>query len=111
VTSSASSPSNDRKVSRSLGFVSAELTGLRFAALLAAVESTSLVETERMVYTFKLEDHRAELVQAQLTAARRSGTRGKEARDEELKAEARVKEAEARCVCNHFASSSLVVLI
>ncbi|ORY88253.1 P-loop containing nucleoside triphosphate hydrolase protein [Leucosporidium creatinivorum] len=68
----------------------------RQEALLAAVESTSLVKTEKIVYTLQLEDRRAELVRAQLTASRRSGTRGKEAREEELKAEARVKEAEER---------------
>lgn len=70
----------------------------RFEALTAAVEATSLVETTRIVRRIELEDRRSELTEAQLIAARRSGTRGKAARDEEIKAEERVKEAEERWV-------------
>lgn len=66
----------------------------RFDALTTAVESASLVETTRIVRRLQLGDRKKELVEAQLIAARRSGTRGKAARDEELKAEQRVKEAE-----------------
>lgn len=65
-------------------------------ALTNAVESTSLVETERIVRTLELEDRRNELVQAQLVASRRSGTRGKAAREAEIKAEENVKAAESR---------------
>ncbi|GAA6024343.1 hypothetical protein JCM8202_003687 [Rhodotorula sphaerocarpa] len=68
----------------------------RHRALTAAVESNSVAETARIVRTLELEDRRHDLVQAQLLALRRSGTRGKAARDEEIKAEAAVQEAEDR---------------
>ena len=68
----------------------------RFDALTIACETTSLLETTRIVRRIQLEDRRAELTEAQLIAARRSGTRGKAARDEEIQAEERVKEAEER---------------
>lgn len=55
-----------------------------------------MVETERIVRKLELEDRQNELVQAQLVASRRSGTRGKAARDAEIKAEENVEEAEAR---------------
>ncbi|GAA5910406.1 ABC-F family ATP-binding cassette domain-containing protein [Sporobolomyces salmoneus] len=68
----------------------------RNEALTKAVESTSMVETERIVCKLELEDRRNELNQAQIIAARRSGTRGKAAREAEIKAEENVKEAEFR---------------
>lgn len=74
------------------------LTLERGAALTAAVESNSVAETARIVRTLELEDRRHDVVQAKLLALRRSGTRGKAARDEEIKAEAAVQEAEDRRV-------------
>lgn len=55
----------------------------------------SIVETERTVRNLELEDRQNELTQAQLIASRRSGTRGKAAREAEIKAEEKVKEAES----------------
>ncbi|GAA5970859.1 hypothetical protein JCM3765_006106 [Sporobolomyces pararoseus] len=68
----------------------------RQQALTQAVESNSIVESERIVRSLELEDRRNELVQAQLVASRRSGTRGKAAREAEIKAEENVKAAESR---------------
>ncbi|KAJ7223921.1 P-loop containing nucleoside triphosphate hydrolase protein [Mycena rebaudengoi] len=65
-----------------------------FEALTAAVETTSLRETQRIVYRMRLDKRRWELQEARKIASRRSGARGKEARLEEIKAEERVKEAE-----------------
>jgi hypothetical protein len=67
-------------------------------ALTKAVDSTQPIETERIVRTLELEDRQDELVQAQLVAKRRSGTRGKAAREAEIQATKRVEEAELRCV-------------
>lgn len=63
-------------------------------ALNEAVESTSSLETQRTLYALRLKRRQDELVEARKVAERRSGTRGKEAREDEIKAEARVKEAE-----------------
>ncbi|GAA6058948.1 hypothetical protein JCM10212_002900 [Sporobolomyces blumeae] len=68
----------------------------RHQALTAAIETTNVVETERIVRRLELEDRQQELVQAQLIASRRSGTRGKAAREAEIKAEEYVREAEDR---------------
>ncbi|KAJ7498543.1 P-loop containing nucleoside triphosphate hydrolase protein [Mycena latifolia] len=63
-------------------------------ALTKAVESTSLRETQRIVYGLRLEKRRYELQEAKKVASRRSGARGKDARLEEIKAEENVKKAE-----------------
>lgn len=63
-------------------------------ALNEAVESSSPLETQRTVYKLRLSNYQNQLVEARRVAERLSGTRGKEARDEEIKAEARVNEAE-----------------
>lgn len=68
------------------------------AALTKAMESTSLVETERLVLGLRLDKRAQELQEARKIASRRSGTRGKEARLDEIKAEERVAEAEQACV-------------
>ncbi|GAA6005938.1 hypothetical protein JCM11491_004066 [Sporobolomyces phaffii] len=68
----------------------------RQQALTKAVDSTSMVDTERIVRQLELDDRQHELVQAQLVAARRSGTRGKAAREAEIKAEEAVKAAQLR---------------
>ncbi|KAJ7098765.1 P-loop containing nucleoside triphosphate hydrolase protein [Mycena belliarum] len=66
-----------------------------FQVLTKAVESTSLRETQRIVYGLRLEKRRHELREAKKVASRRSGARGKEARLEEIKAEENLKKAEA----------------
>ncbi|KAJ7724833.1 P-loop containing nucleoside triphosphate hydrolase protein [Mycena metata] len=63
-------------------------------ALTRATESTSLRETQRIVYGLRLDVRRRELVEAKKVASRRSGARGKEARLEEIKAEENVRQAE-----------------
>ncbi|BGO96387.1 iron complex transport system ATP-binding protein [Rhodosporidium toruloides NP11] [Rhodotorula toruloides] len=68
----------------------------RLEALTKAVDSTQPIETERIVRSLELEDRQEELVQAQLIAKRRSGTRGKAAREAEIQATKRVEEAELR---------------
>lgn len=65
----------------------------RHQALTVAVESTSPLETARIVRRLELEDREHDLVQARLIALRRSGTRGKAARDEEIEAERAVEQA------------------
>ncbi|KAJ7693913.1 P-loop containing nucleoside triphosphate hydrolase protein [Mycena rosella] len=65
-----------------------------FEVLTKAVESTSLRETQRIVYGLRLEKRRSELQEARKVASRRSGARGKEARLEEIKAEENLKKAE-----------------
>ena len=62
--------------------------------LTQAVEAHSLSETQRIVSQLRLERLQKELEDAQKVASRTSGQRGKRARDEEIKAEARVKEAQ-----------------
>lgn len=62
------------------------------------MESTSFVETQRIVLGLRLKRTAQELQEARKIASRRSGTRGKEARLEELKAEERVAKAEEACV-------------
>jgi ATP-binding cassette subfamily F protein 3 len=64
------------------------------AALVKAVESPSLLETQRVVLDLRLRRRQEELLEAQKIAQRRSGTRGKEARTVELQAEANVAEVE-----------------
>jgi ATP-binding cassette, subfamily F, member 3 len=59
-----------------------------------AVESSSLVDAQRIVLDIRLERRRTELVEARKIAARRSGARGKEARLAEIQAEQNVKEIE-----------------
>ncbi|KAI0091739.1 P-loop containing nucleoside triphosphate hydrolase protein [Irpex rosettiformis] len=65
-----------------------------FDALTRAVEALSVNETQRIVSELRLERLRKELSEARKTASRTSGARGKKAREEEIKAESRVKEAE-----------------
>ncbi|GAA5882378.1 hypothetical protein JCM3774_004325 [Rhodotorula dairenensis] len=65
----------------------------RHHALTRAVESTSPLETARIVNRLRLEDRERDLVSAQLVALRRSGARGKAAREEELEAERQVERA------------------
>ncbi|SCZ97244.1 BZ3500_MvSof-1268-A1-R1_Chr4-2g07084 [Microbotryum saponariae] len=65
-------------------------------ALTKAVESPSVSEMVRIVYEIELSTRRIELVEARSIALRRSGTRGKEAREQEILAEQRVKEAQER---------------
>jgi ATP-binding cassette subfamily F protein 3 len=74
------------------------LTDPYISALTIAVESTSPLETARIVRQLELEDREHDLVQARLIALRRSGTRGKAARDEEIEAERAVEHARQRCV-------------
>ncbi|KAJ6539742.1 P-loop containing nucleoside triphosphate hydrolase protein [Mycena capillaripes] len=62
--------------------------------LTKATETTSLRETQRIVYGLRLEARRRELLEAKKVASRRSGARGKDARLEEIKAEENVKQAE-----------------
>ncbi|KAJ7734035.1 P-loop containing nucleoside triphosphate hydrolase protein [Mycena maculata] len=62
--------------------------------LTKAVETTSLRETQRIVYGLRLDKRRRELQEARKVASRRSGARGKDARLEEIKAEENVKQAE-----------------
>ncbi|KAJ7437118.1 P-loop containing nucleoside triphosphate hydrolase protein [Mycena galericulata] len=62
--------------------------------LTKAVETTSMCETQRIVYGLRLDKRRRELVEAKKVASRRSGARGKDARLEEIKAEDNVKHAE-----------------
>lgn len=52
------------------------------------------METRRTVLSLRLEKRVTELLEAQKMSSRRSGTRGKEARTEELAAEKKLKEAE-----------------
>ncbi|KAF7352440.1 Iron complex transport system ATP-binding protein [Mycena venus] len=59
-----------------------------------ATETTSLRETQRIVYTLRLDARRRELLEAKKVASRRSGARGKDARLEEIKAEENLKQAE-----------------
>ncbi|KAK7062089.1 iron complex transport system ATP-binding protein [Favolaschia claudopus] len=66
-----------------------------FEALTKAVESTSLRETQRIVYELRLAARRRDLQEARKVALRRSGARGKDARLEEIKAEGNLKEAES----------------
>jgi ATP-binding cassette, subfamily F, member 3 len=54
----------------------------------------SVNDTQRIVSEIRLERLQKELSEAKKTATRTSGARGKKAREEEIKAEARVKEAE-----------------
>ncbi|KDE04265.1 hypothetical protein MVLG_05293 [Microbotryum lychnidis-dioicae p1A1 Lamole] len=65
-------------------------------ALTKAIESPSVSEMTRIVYEIELPRRRIELVEARSIALRRSGTRGKEAREQEILAEQRVREAEER---------------
>ena len=62
--------------------------------LTTALESLSLDKTQRVVNQISLERLSAELENARKIASRTSGARGKKARDEEIKAEARVKSGE-----------------
>ncbi|KAJ6482821.1 P-loop containing nucleoside triphosphate hydrolase protein [Mycena vitilis] len=65
-----------------------------FEALTKATEATSLRDTQRIVYGLRLDARRRELQEARKIASRRSGTRGKDARLEEIKAEENLKQAE-----------------
>ncbi|KAF8213955.1 P-loop containing nucleoside triphosphate hydrolase protein [Mycena galopus ATCC 62051] len=65
-----------------------------FEALTKATETTSLRETQRIVFELRLDARRRELQEAKKVASRRSGTRGKDARLEEIKAEENLKQAE-----------------
>ncbi|KAI5479106.1 Iron complex transport system ATP-binding protein [Pseudohyphozyma bogoriensis] len=61
------------------------------SSLTKAVESTSLAETQAIIDELLLSKAEDELVEAKKIAARRSGARGKEAREAEVKAEEKVK--------------------
>ncbi|KAJ6515472.1 P-loop containing nucleoside triphosphate hydrolase protein [Mycena sanguinolenta] len=65
-----------------------------FEALTKATETNSLRETQGLVYELRLDARRRELQEAKKVASRRSGTRGKDARMEEIKAEENLKMAE-----------------
>ncbi|KAH8102112.1 P-loop containing nucleoside triphosphate hydrolase protein [Cristinia sonorae] len=65
-----------------------------FEALTRAVESTKPAETQRILSEIRLARRRTELEDAQKIALRTSGARGKRAREDEIKAEERLKEAE-----------------
>ncbi|KAF9491905.1 P-loop containing nucleoside triphosphate hydrolase protein [Pleurotus eryngii] len=65
-----------------------------FNLLTKAVDSSSVAETQHIVSEITLARLVAELADARKVASRTSGARGKKARDEEIKAEARVKKAE-----------------
>ncbi|EIM83035.1 P-loop containing nucleoside triphosphate hydrolase protein [Stereum hirsutum FP-91666 SS1] len=67
-----------------------------FEALTKAVEAASVSETQRIVSEIRLERLRRELQEARKIASRTSGTRGKKAREEEIKAEERVQDAETK---------------
>ncbi|KAJ7228264.1 P-loop containing nucleoside triphosphate hydrolase protein [Mycena pura] len=67
---------------------------VQFEVLTKAVETTSLRETQRIVYELRREKRRWELQEARKVASRRSGARGKDARLEEIKAEENLKQAE-----------------
>nr|GAT52830.1 iron complex transport system ATP-binding protein [Mycena chlorophos] len=66
----------------------------QFEVLTKAVESTSLRETQRIVYRLRVEKRTQELQDARKVASRRSGARGKVARQEEIEAEENLKKAE-----------------
>ncbi|SCV69181.1 BQ2448_2201 [Microbotryum intermedium] len=74
---------------------------LELEALTKAVESPSVVEIARIVYGIELSRRRIELVEARSIALRRSGTRGKETREQEILVEQRVKEAEESTENDH----------
>jgi ATP-binding cassette, subfamily F, member 3 len=76
----------------SLDVLANDLTS--FAVLVKAIESSSLLETQRIVLDLQLRRRQEELVEAQKIAQRRSGARGKDARTAELQAEANVAEVE-----------------
>ena len=59
--------------------------------LTTALESLSLDETQRVVNQITFERLSTELEDARKIASRTSGARGKKAREEEIKAEARFK--------------------
>ena len=72
-----------------------DLAHLKFAsALTRAVESLKLSETQRIVSEIRVERLHYVLEEAQKTALRTSGARGKKARDDEIQAEAKLKEAQ-----------------
>ena len=62
--------------------------------LTTALESLSLDETQRVVNQITFERLSTELEDARKIASRTSGARGKKAREEEIKAEARFKSGE-----------------
>lgn len=63
------------------------------------MEAASVAETQQIVSEIRLERLRRELQEARKVASRTSGTRGKKAREEEIKAEERIQDAETKCVC------------
>lgn len=95
----------DRK--RSCSLHAGAMLIYRILVLTKAVESNSLAETQHIVSRLRLERLQKELEAAQKVASRTSGQRGKRARDDEIKAEARVKEAQALLVT----STSQYILI
>lgn len=66
------------------------------AALTKAVDASSIAETQRIVSEIRLARLQRELEEARKIALRTSGARGKKAREEEIKAEQRVQEAEEK---------------
>ncbi|KAF7302027.1 Iron complex transport system ATP-binding protein [Mycena indigotica] len=67
---------------------------MQFEVLTKAVETTSIRETQRIVYQLRVEKRQLELQEARKVASRRSGARGKVARQEEITAEENLKKAE-----------------
>ncbi|KAJ7068669.1 P-loop containing nucleoside triphosphate hydrolase protein [Mycena amicta] len=67
---------------------------VQFEALTRAVETTSIRETQRILYKLRVEKRQWELQEARKVASRRSGARGKVARQEEIEAEENLKKAE-----------------
>ena len=61
--------------------------------LTRAVEASALSETQRIISQIRLNRLEQDMANAKKVALRTSGQRGKKARDEEIKAEERVKDA------------------
>ncbi|KAL0956788.1 hypothetical protein HGRIS_002907 [Hohenbuehelia grisea] len=65
-----------------------------FQSLTRAVEANSMEQTQLIVSEIRLSRLKADLEEARKIASRTSGARGKKAREDEIKAEEKVKEAE-----------------
>ena len=68
--------------------------------LTRAVEASALSETQRIISQIRLNRLEQDMANTKKVALRTSGQRGKKARDEEIKAEERVK-AGMMLVCSH----------
>ncbi|KAJ8496310.1 hypothetical protein ONZ45_g12507 [Pleurotus djamor] len=76
------------------GDLERERAMVEFDRLTQAVETTSISQTQRIVSEIRLARLVSELEEARKFASKTTGARGKKAREEEIKAEARVKEAQ-----------------